>query len=59
LDNLDLMSASGNKLPAEITGKPARLQLQFIESSRLDEKRAIAHPRGCAHFRVSSRGYHR
>jgi len=41
LDDLDFVSGSADKLFAEISGKPARLQLQLGWNSRRNEQRAL------------------
>src|SRR6266496_225372 len=53
LDNIDLVSSSANKMFAEISGKPARLQLQLGWDARRDEKRAFAYTGGIARLRVA------
>jgi hypothetical protein len=53
LDNVDLVSAGADKAFAEISGKPARLQLQLRWNSRCDEQGAFAHSSRVAHLRIA------
>ena len=53
LDNIDLVSSSADKMFAEISGKPARLQLQLGWDARRDEKRAFTYTSGIARLRVA------
>ncbi len=48
LDNVDFVAGSTDKVRAEISGEPARLELQFIWNTRSEEQRAFADARGIA-----------
>ena len=48
LDDIDFVTGRGDKVFAEISRKPARLQLQFIWNARRDKQRTLTNPRGIA-----------
>ena len=52
LDNIDFVTGKTDKMFAEITCEPARLQLQFRWNSRLGEQRSFAHAPGFAQLRI-------
>jgi len=53
LNDLDFISGGGDKMLAEISGKPACLQLQFRWNSRRREQRALMNASCIAHLRVA------
>src|SRR6266516_1576288 len=53
LDNIDLVSSSADKMFAEISGKPARLQLQLGWDARRDEQCAFTDASSIARLRVA------
>ena len=48
LDNLDFVAGTTDKVFAEISGEPARLELQFIWNTRSEEQRTLTNARGIA-----------
>src|SRR5205807_3417715 len=53
LDNIDLVSSSADKMFAEISGEPTRLQLQLGWNSRRGKQRALANAVSVAHLCVT------
>jgi hypothetical protein len=42
LDDIDLVTGRTDKIFSEITGKPARLELEFVRCAQWKKKRAFA-----------------
>src|SRR5205085_1713807 len=53
LDNFDLISAGADKMFAEVSGKPARLQLQLGRNSRRHEQGAFTHASHVTHLHIA------
>lgn len=58
LDDLDLFSGHGNKAPAEIAGKPARLQFQLAQRALGGKERAFMDARGITKLGVTAGQLH-
>jgi hypothetical protein len=56
LDNLDRLATDTSKAAAEVAGKPARLQLQFVRVSRSRKKGALPDAAPLSQFLVPIRG---
>src|SRR6266853_821175 len=53
LNDFNFISGGGDKMLAEISSKPACLQLQFRWNSRRREQRALMNPSAVAHFGIT------
>src|SRR5439155_21000534 len=59
LDDVDFLAGRTDKVRAEISGEPARLELQFIWNTRSEEQRTLTNARGIAHLCVALFKRHR
>src|SRR4051812_9798141 len=58
LNDLNLLADDGSEMAAEITGEPARLELQFARSSQGGKEDALVDTRGIAKLGVTRSELH-